>query len=113
MIRYGHTVNICEEGILICLPEKYAVGDNLWVKIFFNMDFDCVCIDTRTEVVWLGNLEQMEKEYICGLKFIEVSDGDLKKLKKFLKRFSGAGQDQKWPGLFRLSVRKKELMEKR
>jgi c-di-GMP-binding flagellar brake protein YcgR len=111
--RFGHTINICEEGILICLPEKYEVGENLRVKVFFNMDFDCVCIDTRTEVVWSVHWEQKEKEYVCGLKFIEMSDGDLRKLKKFLKRFSEAGQDQKWLELFRLGVREREFLKKK
>jgi len=46
-------------------------------------------------------------------KFIEMPDEDLKKLKKFLKSFSGAGQDQKWPGLFCLGVRKGGFLKKR
>ncbi len=97
--RFGHTINICEEGVVICIREKYEVGENLRVRIFFNMDSDCVFIEARTVVVW-RDMEQREKENVYGLKFMEMSSGDMKKLKMFLKSFAGAMQEQKWLGPF-------------
>ncbi len=69
------------------------------MRVFFNMDSDCVFIDSQTKIVWRDNLEQKGKEYVYGLRFIEMSDGDMKKLKIFLKSYSGARQERKWPGL--------------
>ncbi len=96
--RFGHTNNICEGGAVIYIRERFEVGKDLQVRIFFNMDSDCFFIDARTVVVWRKNLEHGEKEYAYGLKFIKTSDEDLKYLKIFLKSFAGAMQDQKWVG---------------
>jgi len=111
--RFGHTINICEEGLVICIREKYEVGQNLRVKVFFSTGSDCVFIDTRTEVVWRNILEQRKKEYVCGLRFIEMSHDDLKKLRIFLKSFSEAAQEQKCPTLFGLRIWKERSLKKR
>ncbi len=70
------------------------------MRIFFNMDSDYIFIETRTAIVWQDNLGQGKKEYVYGLKFIEMSSGDIKKLKMLLTSFAGTMQDQKWLGPF-------------
>ncbi len=96
--RFGHTINISEGGVVICIRERLEVGQNLRLRIFFSMDSDGVFIEIQTMIVWRNNSEQREKEYVYGLRFVEMSDEDLKKLKIFLKSFAGAMQDQKRVG---------------
>ena len=85
--RFGHTVNICEGGILVRLPEKLKLGENLRVKIYFDMDFDLYSIEASAKVVWLDGLEQKKKENWFGLEFIEMSNEDLEKFEKFIKSY--------------------------
>jgi hypothetical protein len=85
--RIGHTVNICERGILVRLPEKMSLGENLRVKVYFDMDFALHSINTLAEVVWLEGLEEKKKETRCGLEFLEMSNEHRKRLEKFIKSF--------------------------
>ena len=85
--RFGHTVNICERGILVRLPEKINLGENLLVKVYFDMDFGLHCIKTLAEVVWLDGLEEKKREFRCGLEFREMSNENWKTLEKFIRSF--------------------------
>jgi hypothetical protein len=85
--RFGHTVNISERGILVRLPEKINLGENLLVKVYFDMDFGLHFIKTLAEVVWLDDTEETKKGFRCGLEFLEMSNENQKKLEKFIKSF--------------------------
>ena len=80
----GYTVNVSESGLLVYLPEKLMAGQKLKVKFYFNIGSTLNNIEAIAEIVWVSLLETVDKEYLCGLKFIGISPEDLNKLKRFL-----------------------------
>jgi c-di-GMP-binding flagellar brake protein YcgR len=84
--RLCHTINICEGGVLLCLPEKVRVGQRLGVEIYYYFEYDLASFEALGEVVWAEKLEDSETEYRCALEFIDLALNDLEKLKKFLRK---------------------------
>jgi c-di-GMP-binding flagellar brake protein YcgR len=76
--------NISEGGIMIYLPEKLHMGQQLRAKVFFPAESNLTAIEVIGEVVWIDICLEEGNEYRCGLKFIEVAPDDLKRLKNFL-----------------------------
>ncbi len=82
--RQARVSNISEGGIMIYVPEKLQIGQQLRVKIFFLAEPNLNAMEVIGEVVWIDLCLEEGKEYRSGLKFIEVSADDLRRLKNFL-----------------------------
>ena len=86
----GRAMNASEGGLLLYLPELMGIGDRLRLKLFFTMGSEMKAIETLVEVVWVDiHLEKDWGDYRTGVRFAEISTGDLDKLKSFLRNLSG------------------------
>lgn len=82
--KQARVSNISEGGIMIYVPEKLEIGQQLRVKIFFLAEPNLTAMEVIGEVVWIDLSLEEGNEYRSGLKFIEVSADDLGRLKNFL-----------------------------
>lgn len=82
--RQARVSNISEGGLMIYVPEKLEIGQQLRVKIFFLAEPNLTAMEVIGEVVWVDLCLEEGNEYRSGLKFIEVSADDLRRLKNFL-----------------------------
>ncbi len=66
------------------------VGQHLSLKLFFSSGFEFNTIETLAEVIWVDvHLGDDWGDYRAGVKFVEISPGDMEKLRIFLKSLSG------------------------
>lgn len=88
----GEAINASEGGLLLYLPEKMEIGQHLSLKLFFSSGSELKTIETLVKVVWMDMylyLEENRRDYRAGVKFIDISPGDLEKLRNFLQSLSG------------------------
>ena len=80
------TGNVSEGGFGIFFPERLEIGEQLKVKLFLSSGPDLVVIDALVEVVWM-DMEAVEAsgEYRSGVKFVDISEEAMSKLKAFLR----------------------------
>jgi len=76
--------NISEGGLLLYISEQIEVGQELNLKLFFTSDLEFKFIEARVQVAWTDFCFEKERSSRVGLKFVEISDEDMKKLKVFL-----------------------------
>ncbi len=82
----GRASNAGEGGLEVYFPEKMNLGQRLRIKLFFSSDSQLNWMETLAELVWMDFiLEEGEREYRCGVKFIDISPEEFGKLKEFLK----------------------------
>lgn len=86
--RQARASNISEGGLMVYLPEKMDIGQQLRVKIFFPAVPSLAAVEIIGEVVWIDISLTENGEYRCGLKFIEVSSEDLRDLRNFLNNLA-------------------------
>jgi len=82
----ARTGNVSEGGFGIFFPERLEISEQLKVKLFLSSGPDLVAIDALVEVVWM-DMEAVESsgEYRSGVKFIDISEEAVTKLKAFLQ----------------------------
>ena len=89
-IGQGRAVNASEGGLLLYLPEKIDIGNHLRLRLFFPTGSGLNTIETLVAVVWLDlHLGKDWGDYRTGVKFVEISAGDMDRLKDFLRSLSG------------------------
>jgi hypothetical protein len=65
------------------------VGQHLSLKLFFSSGFEFNAIETRVKVVWVDvHPGEDWGDYRTGVTFVDISPGDLEKLRIFLKSLS-------------------------
>jgi c-di-GMP-binding flagellar brake protein YcgR len=85
----GEAINASEGGLLLYLPEKMEIGQHLSLKLFFPSGSELKTIVTLVKVVWIDmHLGENRRDYRAGVKFIDISPGDLEKLRNFLQSLS-------------------------
>ncbi len=85
VIHTGRALNASEGGLLVYLPEKMKVGQQLALKLFFHSGVQMNIIEMIGEVIWIDmHLEMNWGDYRIGLKFIDISSENLHRLKDFL-----------------------------
>lgn len=84
--RVCHTINICEGGVLLFLPEKVRVGQRLGVAIYYFFEYELICFEAAGKVVWTEKVDDSETKYRSALEFTDLAINDLENLKKFLKK---------------------------
>ena len=81
----ARTGNASEGGLGIFFPERLEIGEQLKVKLFLSCGRDLVTIDALVEVVWMDiEAEESSGEFRSGVKFIDISEESVAKLKAFL-----------------------------
>jgi c-di-GMP-binding flagellar brake protein YcgR len=89
-VNHGEALNASEGGLLVYLPEKMEVGQHLSLKLFFSSGFEFNTIETLVRVVWMDfHLGEDREDYRAGVKFVDISPGDMEKLRIFLRSLSG------------------------
>jgi len=84
----GHTLNASQGGLMVCLQELFQRGQYISLKIFFSSGANLFSIATKAEVMWADQKRGEDGTYRYGVKFVEISEEDLTKLKTFLDRLS-------------------------
>ncbi|MCX8116507.1 MAG: PilZ domain-containing protein [Desulfobacterota bacterium] len=83
--RTGRALNASEGGLLVYLPEKMKIGQQLALKLFFHYGAHMNVVEIIGEVVWIDlHLEKDWGDYRTGLKFVDISPDHLQRLKDFL-----------------------------
>jgi c-di-GMP-binding flagellar brake protein YcgR len=66
------------------------IGQHLSLKLFFSSGSELRTIETLVKVVWMDiHLGENRGDYRAGVKFVDISKGDLEKLRSFLRSLSG------------------------
>lgn len=84
--QVGRAINASEGGLLIYFPERMEIGQHLKIKLYFTSGPELNTLECLVEVVWIDlNLGEGWGEHRSGVKFVDISEEDLGRLKKFLK----------------------------
>jgi c-di-GMP-binding flagellar brake protein YcgR len=90
VVHNGEAFNASEGGLLVYFSERVEVGQHLSLKLFFSSMSEFNTIETLVEVVWVDvHLGEEWGDYRAGVKFVDISLGDLEKLIIFLRSLSG------------------------
>jgi len=85
----GRLMNASEGGLLVYFPEQMEIGERLKLKLFRMLGPAVNSIGPLGEVVWVDpHLDETWLDYQSGVKFIEISQEDLKRLKHFFSSLS-------------------------
>jgi len=85
----GRALNASEGGLLIYFPEQMEIGKHLNLKLFFSLGSELNTIELLAEVVWIDiHLGEGWGDYRSGVKFIDISPEDMRKLKNLLMNLS-------------------------
>jgi c-di-GMP-binding flagellar brake protein YcgR len=80
----GQTLDTSEGGLQILFPEQMDIGQNLKLKLFFSAGSELNAIEMLAQVVWTNSqLGEGESHYRSGVKFTDISQEDMTKLKNF------------------------------
>ena len=92
----SRTENISEGGVLLYLPEKIEVGQNIGVKILISTGFECESIEALGQAAWSDSQSAKEEyPYRTGVKFVDISAENMKRLKGFLDAQMNLGSSPK------------------
>ena len=85
-VKHGRAVNIGEGGLLLYLPERVEIGQDLVLKLFFPSGAALETVETMVKVVWTDiHLAENWGDYRTGVCFVDISSEDLDKLMSFLR----------------------------
>jgi len=86
----GEALNVSEGGLLVYFSERMEVGQHLSMKLFFSSGVEFNAIETLVKVVWVDvHPGEDWGDYRAGVTFVDISPGDLEKLRIFLRGLSG------------------------
>jgi hypothetical protein len=81
----GLVVNMSEVGLLINSVKNMPVGTKLNIEVLFPKEFELTNFEVLAEIIWKDiYLEEDWEGFRYGLKFIQISEEDLLKLKQLL-----------------------------
>lgn len=82
----GRALNASEGGMLLYLQEKAEFGQRMRIKFFFPSGPELSSIEALVELMWVDfHLEKDWGDYRCGVRFVDISPEDTKRLTGFLK----------------------------
>ena len=79
----GPVLNASEGGVMAYLPEQLKVGQYLQLKLFFSRGSDIDIVEMLSQVIWADS-QMQEKDYRCGLRFVNINPEEMSKLNNFL-----------------------------
>jgi c-di-GMP-binding flagellar brake protein YcgR len=81
----GMVVNLSEGGLLIQSVRDMPVGEKLSIEVLFPKEFALTHFEVFAEIIWKEKyLKEDWEGFQYGLKFIQISEGDHRKLKQLL-----------------------------
>ena len=83
-LRLGHTTNLSSSGVMLTLREKLRIGQRINLSIFVSLGKDVEAIKVNSQVVWVG--ADKDGSFRSGVKFIDLSVNDRKKLEEFFEK---------------------------
>lgn len=82
-LRAGLAGDASEGGLMIYLQERMKIGTRLYVALLFSLGFELTGVKALSQVIWKdAGLEDGWGRYKYGLKFLQIADEDLHKLKQ-------------------------------
>ena len=90
VVRQDRAINASEGGLLAQLSEQMEVGQHLRIKLFFPSRAAFNFIELVTQIVWV-DVHQRGAWRDCrtGVRYRDISIGDLGGLRNFLAGLSG------------------------
>jgi len=89
-VKQGDAANASEGGVLLYLPEQKEIGERLWLRLFFPSGSQLVSLEALVEVAWRDlPLDKDGGEYRTGVRFVDISSEDVRKLEDLLRTLSG------------------------
>jgi len=85
----GRALNASEGGLLIYFPELMEIGQHLKLTLFFTSGSKMNTIETLVQVLWIDiHLGGGWGDYRTAVRFVDISQEDLDRLKNFLRSLS-------------------------
>ncbi len=84
--RRGYTSNLSPGGVLLNVPERLDIGQEITLRIFFAFGPELETVRVNSRVVWVRRAEK-EGSYRSGVKFLDLSAADKKRLGRFFEKF--------------------------
>ncbi len=84
--RPGYTTNLSPGGGMLNVAERFDIGQKLNLRIFFAFGPELETIKVNSRVVWVDRVEK-EGNYRSGVKFLDLSATDRKRLGRLFERF--------------------------
>lgn len=82
----GKAINASEGGLMVCLEESMKTGTKLVLSMLFNLGYQLTEIKARCQIIWKDvGLVSDFPGYQYGLKFLEIDEYDISKLKQLRK----------------------------
>jgi len=82
----GTAVNASEGGLMVCLEESMKTGTRLVLSMLFNLGYQLTEIRAQCQIIWKNvGLVSDFPGYQYGLKFLEIDEYDISKLKRLRK----------------------------
>ena len=83
--RGGVVIDASETGFHIYSTEDIPIGTKLKIAVLFPSEYELVNFEVFAEIIWKKvSVERGGKGYQYGLKFIQISEEDDRKLRKLL-----------------------------
>ena len=83
----SYTVNASEGGLMICLQERFEIGEYLHLKIFLSPAPNLIAIKTTVQVMWADENVGEDGVYHHGVRFVDPVSEDVQKFREFLREF--------------------------
>jgi len=87
-IQEGRAANIGKGGLMLYLPERLELGQQLSLKLFFPSGKGLETVQTLVQVVWTDIDLPRNGDLRTGVSFTEISTEDVEKLTIFLESLS-------------------------
>jgi c-di-GMP-binding flagellar brake protein YcgR len=85
-LRLGHTSDLSPDGVMLNLSERLRIGQRINLSIFVSLGKDVEAIKANSQVVWVDGANK-DGSFRSGVKFIDLSASDRKKLEDFFKKY--------------------------
>jgi len=84
-ISTGMAMNLSEGGLLVCFFDRFSVGSELDLEMFYAFELQFTCINVEARIVWKDIMETSEAiEYQYGLQFVGMDSGEKIRLRRLL-----------------------------
>ena len=80
----ARTVDISEGGLLMHVPEKLVIGQNLKARLYYDASSGIDCVELLGEVIRSDRLGKSGKEYWCAVRFVNLSSEIMNNLRTLL-----------------------------
>jgi c-di-GMP-binding flagellar brake protein YcgR len=84
-LRLGHTSNLSPNGVMLNLRERLKIGQKINLSIFVSLGKEVEAIQVNSQVVWVHGADK-DGGFRSGMKFIDLSASDRKKLEEFFEK---------------------------